>query len=389
MTEPYWEPLGAMPVDNSAMVCLFDQVLGVAAPNFDIQNISQAYAHLKILGSLRSDGNPGVSYTHTYMRFNNDSGANYDGAVIVAHNAVSAAEALGQTQIQFGDSMPALNAPAGRFMPFDATIPNYTSPVSSKNIVGKGTLDYVAGAAGHQLRDFSGTWRTVGVPINRFTIFPAAGNFVAGSRLTIYGMLSAGQPSIPTVTLAPGGIGTSFPVSPTNGELFTLVDSLTAPTYAWDFRYVASITDAYKWVFVGGAPGSAEIPTSQPPLASDAWGDLATVGPQFIIPRAGIYFTESSARVMNVETPSQQSNMHFGVCIGTGTPVGPVATASIISGINGLGTFYETLVASGRITFAAADQARLRYYFEKGTAGNPANRSFSERRLHITPVRLS
>jgi hypothetical protein len=33
-----------------------------------------------------------------------------------------------------------------------------------------------------------GKWRTVGTAINRITVFPAAGNFVAGSRVTLYGL---------------------------------------------------------------------------------------------------------------------------------------------------------------------------------------------------------
>ena len=50
------------------------------------------------------------------------------------------------------------------------------------------------------------------------------------------------------------GYGTTLPGSPTDGQEYVLVDSLTAPTYVWRFRYNASSASAYKWEFIGGSP---------------------------------------------------------------------------------------------------------------------------------------
>jgi len=80
------------------------------------------------------------------------------------------------------------------------------------------------------------------------------------------------------------GIGTSLPASPADGQEYVLVDSLTAPTYAWRFRYVASITDAYKWVFIGGyAIRSFEA------TGLNASTSYSVFGPVLGLPRAGIY----------------------------------------------------------------------------------------------------
>jgi hypothetical protein len=46
--------------------------------------------------------------------------------------------------------------------------------------------------------------------------------------------------------------GVSLPDSPEEGEIFTLVDSLTAPTYMWTFRYNPASISLYKWEFLGG-----------------------------------------------------------------------------------------------------------------------------------------
>ena len=49
------------------------------------------------------------------------------------------------------------------------------------------------------------------------------------------------------------GYGTTLPVAPVNGQEHILVDSLTAPTYQWRFRFNANATGLYKWEFIGGA----------------------------------------------------------------------------------------------------------------------------------------
>lgn len=45
--------------------------------------------------------------------------------------------------------------------------------------------------------------------------------------------------------------GTSLPDDPADKQIFTLVDSLTVPTYAWTFRY-NKVSISYRWEFVGG-----------------------------------------------------------------------------------------------------------------------------------------
>jgi hypothetical protein len=73
---------------------------------------------------------------------------------------------------------------------------------------------------------------------------------------------STGQ--VPGMAVGSVSVGLAFPASPVDGQRFTLVDSLTAPTYAWDFMYVAGITDAYKWVFVGGPTKESRVETDYP-----------------------------------------------------------------------------------------------------------------------------
>ena len=187
---------------------------------------------------------------------------------------------------------------------------------------------------------------------------------------------STGQ-TPPATSPMVGGIGTSFPASPFDGQAFTLVDSLTAPTYSWHFRYVASITDAYKWVFIGGAPINKQILTAQTPSGPNIWTNLGTVGPDFIVPRAGIYQSEATCRIYNGSSGSE--HMHLGVANAslTSTPVGPQNTTTPPAG------YYGNLNVVTQIAATAGQTLRMQYY------STSALGQFSERSMLVLPVRLS
>jgi hypothetical protein len=261
------------------MVCLYDSIL--AAPgSFDVPNIPQDYAGLVIKASVRSTGV--VTNDQLQVRFNGDSGANYAYQFLRAAAAVaSGAEGLGQSALWMGQPAAA-NAPANAFDTQMLEIMDYASAIKHKSTFAMFTTRSTDATAGLQMGAVAGFWKNIAA-INRIQVFANAA-LAAGSRLTIYGVLSVGQ-APPVTTLSPGGIGTSFPVSPTNGELFTLVDSLTAPTYAWECRYVASITDAYKWLCVGDGVKGARAETDYP----------ANAALTLSVPRPGIYHLENGA----------------------------------------------------------------------------------------------
>jgi hypothetical protein len=94
-------------------------------------------------------------------------------------------------------------------------------------------------------------------------------------------------PPIPASPIPAGAtMVTTLPVSPFDGQEVVLVDSLTAPTYSWRFRYCASITGAYKWVFIGGPPGRGYGGN----MTLTAVGYIyITNSFHFVVPRTGVY----------------------------------------------------------------------------------------------------
>jgi hypothetical protein len=79
------------------------------------------------------------------------------------------------------------------------------------------------------------------------------------------------------------------PGSPADGDIWYYVDSLTATTVEWEFRWNAGSSNADKWEFLGGAGVIKDIggtPGTQTP--GTAFVDL-TIPLAFTVPRAGVY----------------------------------------------------------------------------------------------------
>jgi hypothetical protein len=148
---------------------------------------STPYAHLRIVTYLRSDR---ASQTDNLaIRFNNDTGANYD--YIESYTTGAAAynnsEGLGLTRAAVG-LCPGSNATANRFGTGEMLIGNYTGTTNYKS------MTYSSSAATGTTTGLLywdqglGHWRSASA-INRVQIFPWSGtNWKAGSRLTIYAL---------------------------------------------------------------------------------------------------------------------------------------------------------------------------------------------------------
>lgn len=144
------------------------------------------YAHLLVVCYLRSDR--ALTVDDCQLRFNNDTGANYDLESLRATAATPvSSELFAQTSIYQG-AIPAASATANVFGGPTFLIPNYANATNQKMILGwtghkVGTTTGLLGAG-----VASGFWRS-NAAINRITLFPVVGpNFVAGSRVSVYAL---------------------------------------------------------------------------------------------------------------------------------------------------------------------------------------------------------
>lgn len=93
-----------------------------------------------------------------------------------------------------------------------------------------------------------------------------------------------------------GGLTTTIPGSPTDGQIILFTDSTSAPTYFWLLMWANALS---KWLFLGGTPQYTEIATSET-TSSLTYAALATAGPSLTVVRAGDYYvTLGSTNLIN------------------------------------------------------------------------------------------
>lgn len=167
---------------------------------------------------------------------------------------------------------------------------------------------------------------------------------------------------------APGAtLVTTLPGSPTDGDEVILVDSLTAPTYAWRMKYVSGITGTYKWLFIGGSPISVQTLAGNTQSGGSGQADL-TGGPSLTLPRAGVYDVEYAAA-------------------GYATVSGEMRLYLMINNVLISNLFERDAGSFGaRVRHTAAAASHVVKIQYSNTAGSSA--TFYERVLSATPVQL-
>lgn len=135
-----------------------------------------------------------------------------------------------------------------------------------------------------------------GQPVDYEGAWNAATQYAPGDVVTYQGVTYlAVNPSLgstPSPAAVAPAIGVALPVGAVDGQEFTLVDSLTAPTFAWRFVYFSGRA-SNKWVCIGGSAVSW-VPAQESRGTAATYAALGTPGPQITVPVAGIYTIELS-----------------------------------------------------------------------------------------------
>lgn len=168
-------------------------------------------------------------------------------------------------------------------------------------------------------------------------------------------------------------IGTALPSNPVDGQEFTLVDSLSAPTYAWRLRYIAA-KSSNKWQFVGGSPLEAEVATGETTTEA-SYSALSTAGPSVAVPVAGDYFVEHGFTSYSTAKPNWMS-YDIG---GTGAVDADAVEGGLDSVADAAGSFARRKKKSG----LTAVTLTAKY---KASSGNTVG--FKNRWISIIPIAI-
>lgn len=167
---------------------------------------------------------------------------------------------------------------------------------------------------------------------------------------------------------------TALPPTPNDGDEIILVDSATAPTYAWHLRYIAAKA-TNKWQFVGGAPLLAEVTASET-TTSTSFVALTTGGPSIPLPVAGDYFVEVGFTGGN-DAGGRGAAMSYDIG-GTGAVDADMATSGYDTNVFPSVSRVRKKAGLTAVTLTA----KYRVANSVGTA------TFSNRWMRVTPIAL-
>ena len=155
--------------------CIYDTTLGAGAASIDVTSIIGSYAHLLVVGYLRSD--TAAVTTGSLLRFNGDSAANYGWYSLIGTASSATATAITDNVAPIA----AATATAGIFTAIEWLIPHYAGTANFKSVVWGGGTAQTSG----NISSAQGVWRSA-TAINRITVSAGAGSLITGSRFSIY-----------------------------------------------------------------------------------------------------------------------------------------------------------------------------------------------------------
>jgi hypothetical protein len=161
-----------------------ESILGSPAASVTFSSIPSTWRHLELVISARGD--TAATLTAMSLRFNADSGANYDAQQLAGNAAITAAgEFINPTSAQIGECA-ANTASAGAAGIATVFIPFYAGTAFWKLFTSSHQLRNGTGTTTIHTKHWAGTWRNTAA-ITSVQILPGAGNFNTGSSFALYG----------------------------------------------------------------------------------------------------------------------------------------------------------------------------------------------------------
>jgi hypothetical protein len=157
--------------------------VNTSASSYTFSSISGAYTDLILVGSARSDKTTANSDTISF-RVNGDTGTNYSNTNITGTGSVANSNRRSTDAQWFFGEIASDGDTAGIFSPFIVQFQNYANTSTNKTVLARINNTTI------HVRASVGLWRNTAA-ITSITVYPAGGNFVSGSTLTLYGIKAA------------------------------------------------------------------------------------------------------------------------------------------------------------------------------------------------------
>jgi hypothetical protein len=173
---------------SGALVPLATTTLGAAQATISLTGIDQTYADLIVVVTARGDA--AATFADVRMTLNNDTGTNYDTQRSDLNNGTLTGAGAVAAAFGFIGWIPAASGVANAASSLEIVIPSYANTTFHKDFFSRSGLRTGAAAANMFENAIWGDWRSTAA-VNRIDLALSTGNFVAGTKVTVYGRKSS------------------------------------------------------------------------------------------------------------------------------------------------------------------------------------------------------
>ncbi len=169
---------------SAALARIWETVADGSSGTVSITGIPATFRDLVLV--VRGRGDTAATSVGVALRFNNDSGANYDDERVTGANAaLSESTSVSGTSATIG-SLPAASGLANDVGLIELAIQDYRGTTFLKAAAGLNAYRTGGLAANFVLQMRAAYWRSQAA-INRVDVIASAGNFASGSVISLYG----------------------------------------------------------------------------------------------------------------------------------------------------------------------------------------------------------
>jgi hypothetical protein len=172
---------------TSGLALLADVTLGADATTIDTgaNGVAAGFKQVIVVTSLRTD--EVATGNAAFVRFNGDSGANYDRYGFQVNNGVTTILSTFAGSGYLGVRVATASSDVNMFGDGTVMIPDYASTTKTKSMSAFSSCIGIGNAGNAFRSDVAGRWRSTAA-INQISLHLNGGTvFKAGSRLTVYG----------------------------------------------------------------------------------------------------------------------------------------------------------------------------------------------------------
>lgn len=177
--------LNALNAYPAGLSLIAENILASAASSVTFSSIPATFRSLELRMTARS--NVAAAFASTFLRFNGDTGANYDHQQLFGQGGTAgASEVFLGTSISIGE-VAAATAPSGQSGIMIVQIPFYRNTAFWKSLSSQHMLSLGNASTNMYSKLWAGRWRSTSA-VTSVTIGCASGSFITDSSFSLYGL---------------------------------------------------------------------------------------------------------------------------------------------------------------------------------------------------------